>query len=439
MSPAERWRYLLTKKSRHGKKPMLYVRVPGTPRMIRLHPPEGVRVEDYRDKPEWAPSLSLAYGQAVAELQAQRTGEKRGRGSGGSYDWLVGLYVASAEFLALDPGTQRRRKNLLEEFGDERPKGTPANPRPAPFGQQPVEKITRKLLRAKMGQWQLPRPDHPNPKARGGGIEAANNRLRAQRALWKWAMDAEHVEHNPARDVQLLESTSSGFHSWTSDEIDRYLRFYGPGTCQRVAIMVLLCTLTRRSDAWRLGNDMRRTIETTGPDGEPVTVDRVRFVPFKTRKPKKGKEPVAVEIPVLSVLDTSLHSGPSFDAEKNPDGVWIVGDRGRPFGSAAAFGNTFSGWCTKAGLPHCSAHGLRKAAARWLAELGLTPFQLNAVAGWTGMNMAQLYTEAADRRVQGQALAVLDAALERALARDRATVPEIADAEVVVADDGADE
>src|SRR5262245_40005924 len=37
--------------------------------------------------------------------------------------------------------------------------------------------------------------------------------------------------------------------------------------------------------------------------------------------------------------------------------------------------------CDRAGLPNCSAHGLRKAAARRLAEAGCTAHEIGAITG----------------------------------------------------------
>jgi len=45
-----------------------------------------------------------------------------------------------------------------------------------------------------------------------------------------------------------------------------------------------------------------------------------------------------------------------------------------------------------------SAHGLRKASATILAESGASESELNAVFGWSGHQMAQLYTKKADRK-----------------------------------------
>jgi hypothetical protein len=46
----------------------------------------------------------------------------------------------------------------------------------------------------------------------------------------------------------------------------------------------------------------------------------------------------------------------------------------------------------------CSGHGLRKASATIAAESGATEAELNAMFGWSGHQMAQLYTWKADRR-----------------------------------------
>ena len=50
-----------------------------------------------------------------------------------------------------------------------------------------------------------------------------------------------------------------------------------------------------------------------------------------------------------------------------------------------------------AGLPG-SAHGVRKIAATRAANAGATVAQLEAIFGWTGGNMASLYTRKADRK-----------------------------------------
>jgi integrase len=71
---------------------------------------------------------------------------------------------------------------------------------------------------------------------------------------------------------------------------------------------------------------------------------------------------------------------------------------GKPF-TAAGFGNWFRDRCREAGLPErCRSHGLRKAAATYLAELGVADHQLMAWFGWTSISQAQAYTKAANRK-----------------------------------------
>jgi integrase len=69
---------------------------------------------------------------------------------------------------------------------------------------------------------------------------------------------------------------------------------------------------------------------------------------------------------------------------------------GKPF-SAAGFGNWFRDQCDAAGLHHCSAHGLRKAAARRLAEAGCTEHEIAAITGHASLKEVQRYTKAANR------------------------------------------
>ncbi|HEY8248740.1 MAG TPA: tyrosine-type recombinase/integrase [Hyphomicrobium sp.] len=76
---------------------------------------------------------------------------------------------------------------------------------------------------------------------------------------------------------------------------------------------------------------------------------------------------------------------------------FLTTDYGRPY-TAAGFGIRFREWCDDAGLPHCSAHGLRKAAATSLAEAGASAHQLMAWFGWRSLNEAERYTRAANQK-----------------------------------------
>lgn len=51
---------------------------------------------------------------------------------------------------------------------------------------------------------------------------AANGRVKVLRRMFKWAMENELVEANPARDVQYLETKDGGYRTWTDSEIEQF-------------------------------------------------------------------------------------------------------------------------------------------------------------------------------------------------------------------------
>lgn len=101
---------------------------------------------------------------------------------------------------------------------------------------------------------------------------------------------------------------------------------------------------------------------------------------------------MTVEIPIIAELQSILDRSPLGDM------TFLVTDFGRPF-SSNGFGNRFRKWCDEAGLKQCSAHGLRKAAASRLAELGCTELEIMAVTGHSTSKEVERYTKAARRRL----------------------------------------
>ncbi|WP_373317404.1 tyrosine-type recombinase/integrase [Acetobacter syzygii] len=75
-------------------------------------------------------------------------------------------------------------------------------------------------------------------------------------------------------------------------------------------------------------------------------------------------------------VDAYIHPALQREVNKwkpNRAGTFLAMASGQPF-SVNGFYNNFADWCREAGLPkECSPHGLRKAAARLLAEVGCTP------------------------------------------------------------------
>ena len=92
--------------------------------------------------------------------------------------------------------------------------------------------------------------------------------------------------------------------------------------------------------------------------------------------------------------------------------TFLTNDYGKPFASAAAFGNKFADWCRKAGiegvigddqqLRNFRAHGLRKAACVRLAEAGCTAPEIMAVSGHRTLGQVQIYIEEGRSQTDGR-------------------------------------
>lgn len=222
---------------------------------------------------------------------------------------------------------------------------------------------------------------------KGTGLPAAANlRVKAIGNVFAWALENEvpGVSMNPARDVARFKGNSTGYHTWTPAEVEQYEQHHAVGSKARLALALFMYTGARRSDIVRLGKQHARN----------------RWFRFKQHK-NRNRHPVEVEIPILDELQAIIDASPTGDL------TYLVTSHGRPY-SIAGFGNKFREWCNEAGLPHCSAHGLRKAGATCAAENGATDNQLMAIFGWSTIQEAQRYTRSARRKkMAGDAMGLL--------------------------------
>jgi integrase len=221
---------------------------------------------------------------------------------------------------------------------------------------------------------------------------AANNLVKDFRQVFKWAIRADLVENNPARDVAPLRSKNpGGWHTVTEEEIAQFEATHPVGTVARLALgLFLLGGGPRNSDAFRLGK--QHISKPTGND----PCGRLRYTQHKGR----NKRPVDIDIPVLPELQELIDTSPCGDL------TFLISNHNKPFTSAASFGNKVKKWFKEAGLPHCSGHGLRKASACRLAELGLTDLEIMAWNGWTSLRQVQNYTKAVRKGVMADNAAV---------------------------------
>lgn len=280
----------------------------------------------------------------------------------GSLEWLCNAFCRSTDFKQQAPSTRTVRRRIYRLICDETitPHST------ARLGDFPFEKMTGKSMHLLRDR-----------KAETPGT--ANNWLKALRALFKWAIDAGHLDHNPARDVPLFRVAGDGFYTWKPEELRQYEAAHPIGSQARLAMALLAFTGQRRSDIVRLGPPHARA-------------GRFCF----TQAKNETRHPVAIEIPILPALARIIAATPHGIA------TYLVNESGAPW-SAGGFGNRFREWCIEAGLPHCSAHGLRKAASCAAAEGGATEMQMMAIFGWRSPAMARRYTLKASQRKMADA------------------------------------
>src|SRR5262249_23101532 len=157
-------------------------------------------------------------------------------------------------------------------------------------------------------------------------------------------------------------------------EVDQFKARHPVGTKARLALDLLLYTGQRGSDVILFGQQHVR-------DGW------LRF----TQQKNRNRRPVSLQLPVLPILQATIDAGPTGDL------VFLVTEWGKPF-SRKGFGHWFRKQCDRAGLPRCTAHGLRKAGATIAAENGATAHQLKAIFGWSTLKQPELYTRAAEQK-----------------------------------------
>ena len=259
--------------------------------------------------------------------------------------WLVQNYYTSAAYKQLRTSTRRMRRGILDRFCEAH-----GDKRFAQLGPQHLRRIRDCMT---------DRPD------------AANSLMKALRQVFKFAVAYGHTTSNPVIEVERLKSLNKdGFHSWTLEEVEAFEGTHAVGTRARLALGLLLYTVQRRSDVVGMGRQHVRD------DWMTIT------------QQKTGKR---LEIPVLSALQRIIDASPTGDL------TYLVTSFGKPY-TPAGFGNWFREQCDKAGLPQCSAHGLRKAATARLADLGCSTQEIKSITGHESLQEVERYTKAADQK-----------------------------------------
>src|SRR5262249_6340249 len=145
---------------------------------------------------------------------------------------------------------------------------------------------------------------------------------------------------NPAIGVKRFKSRGEGFHTWSEAEVEQFQTAHPIGTQERLALALLLYTAQRVAHVARMR-------------WQHVKHDRIAVRQEKTDTP--------LLLPLHPELAQVLASVPRNNL------TFVVTEHGAAF-SAASLSNWFGKACRKAGLKDCTAHGLRKAACKRMAD-----------------------------------------------------------------------
>jgi integrase len=304
----------------------------------------------------WSEDFMRQYAAALDGVKAKASEIGANRTKAGTFDALCVFYYRT-EFPRLKASTQRERRNIIERF-----RSRDGN------GSKPVKLLERRHIKEIMAKL-------------AATPEAANNLLKALRLLLNHAVDIGMIESNPAQGVKPYRHKGGGFHTWSAAEIAAYRDAHPLGTTARLALELLDGTGQRIGDVVRMG--WQHFVRDA--DGEWLTV-----------RQEKTDEPLWVALPpglveaMASVPRTNL--------------TFLVTEAGAPF-EAKRLSDAMRAWCDTAGLPECTAHGLRKAKLTRQAEAECTTEQMKATGGHRSTASLGIYTRAANqRRLARQAL-----------------------------------
>lgn len=262
----------------------------------------------------------------------------------GTFDDLISQFYRSTRWRNIPKASTRKTyKGELERFR-------------AKFGGRAVKTMTAKNVDKLMGQM-------------GETPSAAANLLKRLKTLFDYAILLGMRKDNPAKAVTTPRSSSEGFHEWAEPEIRKFEERHPLGTKARLALAIFLYTAQRRSDAAVMGED-----------------------------PEKPGYVLVRQLKTDALLSIRMHPKLTEAVDACPSGAatFLVSSKGTPY-TKESLGNWFRERCDEAGLPQCSAHGLRKAASRRMADLGLSNQVIKAITGHSTDSEVARYTKNADQ------------------------------------------
>jgi len=304
---------------------------------------EAIRLPDF-GTPEFEAAYQKALHADAPELGAERT-------LPGTLNEAVVSYYRSLAFRELAPSSQSMRRSYLERFREKY-----GNSRLATMPQSFIVKML----------------DTMEPFS-------ARNWFKCVRAVMQHAVSVGLCKTDPTQGVKLPKVKSDGIHAWSEIEITQYEAHHAVGTKARLALALALYTGQRRGDLVRMGRQ------------------HIRNGAIEVRQEKTR---TALEIPLHAELVKAIEASAAGHL------TFLTTKTGKPY-APNDLSDQFRAWCDEAGLPaNCSIHGLRKAAARRLAEAGCSAHEIAAITGHRTLKEIERYTKSAEQaRLARQAMA----------------------------------
>jgi integrase len=202
------------------------------------------------------------------------------------------------------------------------------------------------------------------------------NTLKALRCLVAACLPAGLIDNDRTIGVRVKVKATAGYATWTEADIAQFEAHHPIGTKERLAFGLLLFTCQRRGDVIRMGR-------------QHLYYDDDGSMKMKVRQQKTGRP---LELPVIPPLREAMAATPATNM------TFLTTSHGQPF-TANHFTTWFRKACREAGLPPgLTAHGLRKACCRHLAEAGCTAHQIMAISGHMSLTEAARYTKDAEQK-----------------------------------------
>lgn len=205
----------------------------------------------------------------------------------------------------------------------------------------------------------------------GRDVRRRKSRVRALRALFSWANEAEENDGQPddwSQETQVSVKWAPHLDRQGNSEVLRA----APAKVASASRARFAALYDRPPPGWR----------------QHIRDGRVRFRQAKN----EHRNPIDIHIPLHPALAESVAA-----AKVSTNMTFLLTEFGKPF-TANGFGNKFKDWCRQADLPHCSAHDVREATSTALAESGATPHQIMAITGHQSLEEVERYTKAANRK-----------------------------------------